>query len=195
MNCPTCTKRVRGDVRTCKHCGAVLHKSLTPWIVGAVVSVFVLAGSASAAIVLPRMAEARKLGNESAAIGALRTITTAQSLFREGDKEEDTNFDYGDLTELAEAGLIDPSLGSGAKQGYVFECRFSPFTSEFLWYATASPEDPGASGDRYFAVNQSGVAITSPEPIEVDPHTCEFSGKDLTCVGTDRAYEGPRRGY
>ena len=36
-------------------------------------------------------------------LGALKTIGTAQALFREADKEGDGNLDYGTLAELGEA--------------------------------------------------------------------------------------------
>lgn len=39
-----------------------------------------------AAIAMPNLIEARRSGNESAAIGGLRTISTSQSMFREQDK-------------------------------------------------------------------------------------------------------------
>jgi hypothetical protein len=99
-------------------------------------------------------------GSETAAIGALKTIGTAQSLFREADKEDDGNLDYGTLKELAnvrERGLIDRVLGSGTKNHYLFQVTYGASTSEFLWYATASPRIPGLTGDRYFASNHEGV--------------------------------------
>ena len=42
-----------------------------------------------AAIAIPNMLAARKNGNEAGAIGSLKAISTAQRLFREGDKEGD----------------------------------------------------------------------------------------------------------
>lgn len=47
-------------------------------------------------------------------------------------------------------------LGSGTKQGYLFECRPSALTAEFLWMATARPTGEG-TGTRYFATNHEGV--------------------------------------
>ena len=113
-----------------------------------------------AAIAIPNLIEARKNGNETAAIGALKTLGSAQALFRESDKENDGNLDYGTLSELASAGktgLIDKVLGSGTKQGYLFEASYSTLTSEFLWLSNAQPALPGTTGDRYFCVNQEGV--------------------------------------
>ena len=110
-----------------------------------------------AAIAIPNLIEARKGSNEAAAIGALRTLTTAQALFREGDKDKDTTLDYATtMGELKTANLIDGVLGSGTKQGYVFTVG-SAGGAQFTWSATASPASPGKSGDRYFFVDESGV--------------------------------------
>jgi hypothetical protein len=111
--------------------------------------------------------------NEAAAIGALKTITTSQAIFREGDKEQDGNLDYGMLTELSNVTLVDAVLGSGTKQGYFFRAAYSPTTSEFLWWGTASPQKPGETGENYYFTNQSGVIYSSKEPIRVDPETCQ----------------------
>jgi hypothetical protein len=94
---------------------------------------------------------------ERAAVAELKRIATAQSIFREGDKDQNGVLDYGTLAQLARAGLIDEELGTGTKNGYLFEAAPSSSTSEFLWFATATPETPGVSGDRYYATNQSGV--------------------------------------
>ncbi|MCW8141463.1 MAG: prepilin-type N-terminal cleavage/methylation domain-containing protein [Planctomycetota bacterium] len=111
-----------------------------------------------AAIAIPNLIEARKHGNEAAAIGALKTISTSQTVFREGDKEGDGLLDYANnLGELSNANLIDPVLGSNTKQGYIFATAHSTATSEFLWFATANPVQPRTTGDRYFATNHSGV--------------------------------------
>lgn len=110
-----------------------------------------------AAIAIPNLIEARKHGNEAAAIGALKTIGTSQSLFREGDKDGDTTLDYGTITELSNQSLIDQVLGGGTKQGYTFDVSYGSSTSEFLWYGIANPAVVGTTGDRYFATNHEGV--------------------------------------
>lgn len=107
------------------------------------------------------MAQARIHGNEAAAIGALRLLTTAQTLFREADKEGDGILDYGTLEELAQVGLIDEALGSGVKQGYRFECRPGEKAPEFLWMATATAIEPGTTGSRNFVTNHAGVIYYS----------------------------------
>jgi type IV pilus assembly protein PilA len=118
------------------------------------------------------LVQARRASNESQAIAALKALATSESTFRESDKSQDGNLDYGMLSELEKAKLIDPVLGSGTKQGYFFAAHPSTTTSEFLWFATASPEVPHATGDRYFFTNQAGVIFYSTTPFEVDPETC-----------------------
>ncbi len=117
------------------------------------------------AISVPNLIEARKHGNEAAAIGALKTLHTAQTLFREGDKEGDGVLDYGTLAELSAANLIDDVLGSGVKQGYRFAVLVSPQAPELMWMATAEPVQPPATGSRCFATNQSGAIRHAQEPI------------------------------
>jgi prepilin-type N-terminal cleavage/methylation domain-containing protein len=110
-----------------------------------------------AAIAIPNLIEARKHGNEAAAIGALKTISTSQTLYREGDKDGDGTLDYGSLSELYTYNLIDQVLGSGSKQGFLFSVEPEASSIEYRWGGIADPALPGTTGDRTFAVNHSGV--------------------------------------
>jgi hypothetical protein len=120
-------------------------------------------------------------GNEPSAIGALKTINVAQVLFRKNDTEGDGVHDYGTLSELAmlgspQDGLVDPVLGSGTKQGYLFESSHSRGGSE--WFATASPTIPTVTGNRYFATNHLGViyySTTAPIPMNTRDATLPAS--------------------
>jgi hypothetical protein len=113
--------------------------------------------------------------------GNLKTLSTAQTLFREADKESDGNFDYGTLAELGETDLVSQVLASGTKGGYLYAAGYGTSTSEFLWYATAKPQPrpptpwyqrPGPF-DRYYATNHEGVIYwTTSGPIPVDPADC-----------------------
>jgi hypothetical protein len=106
-------------------------------------------------IAIPNLIGARKGSNEAAAIGSLRTINTAQSLFREGDKDMNGILDYADsLSDLSETNLIDSTLGTGTKQGYLFAIASA---SQSAYTATACPVTQGVTGDRSFFVDQSGV--------------------------------------
>jgi type IV pilus assembly protein PilA len=129
-----------------------------------------------AAIAIPNLLHARKSANEAAAVGALKTITTSQSVFREGDKEQDGNLDYGMLSELSNVTLIDSVLGKGSKQGFFFSCSYSYLTSEFLWFALANPQVPTSSGDRYFETSAAGVIFyTTAGNLNMDTNTCTLT--------------------
>jgi hypothetical protein len=121
----------------------------------------------------------RRYGSESAAIGALKTINTSQTVFREGDKDGNEVLDYaGSTAELSDTTLIDSVLGSGVKQGYLFRVIHSAPTSEFLWMAAADPMGPlGALGDRSFLTNHTGVIyyrLSAEGPAALDPVGCEI---------------------
>ena len=118
-----------------------------------------------AAVAGPKLISARTHGNESAAIGSLKTLHMAQSLIH----EKNDRGRYGTLSELAEAELIDMVIGSGEKQGYRFECK--PTTGGEGWWATAAPAVPGTTGNRYFATNHQELIYYALEPISVDPAT------------------------
>jgi hypothetical protein len=105
----------------------------------------------------PQLICGPRSGTEAGAIGALRTITTSQWLFHQGDKDRDRIVDYAPLRELSDTYLIDPVLGSGEKNGYAFTCRPSPDVPAVFWFATANPVVPRETGDRYFCTNQAGV--------------------------------------
>ncbi|MDC3378850.1 hypothetical protein OAX78_01025 [Planctomycetota bacterium] len=107
---------------------------------------------------------------DMAPIGSMKTISAAQALFRESDKEQDGRHDYGTLTELSQHGqLVDSLLGSGTKQGYTYQATYSARVPEFQWMATAAPVS-SAAGDRFFATNQDGVVYhTTAGPIPLDP--------------------------
>jgi hypothetical protein len=112
---------------------------------------------------------------DAAAIGALKTIATSESIFREGDKDRNGALDYGSLAQLSQTQLVDGVLGSGTKQGYIFRVAASASTSEFLWFAVASPVVPLKTGDRYFCTNQSVVIYyTTSGPFSMNTTDCEI---------------------
>ena len=117
---------------------------------------------------------------EAAAIGALKTIATAQTLFREADKDRNGVLDYAaDLRALGACDLVDSVLASGDKSGYRFEvCRGGDESSaQFVWMATASPKQAD-SGQRHFAVNHAGMIYTSDKPFALNA-ACELKGGEV----------------
>ena len=137
-----------------------------------------------AAIAIPNLIQARKHGNEASAIGALKTLATSEAIFREGDKEQDGNLDYGMLSELSTTKLIDSVLGSGTKQGYLFQAVYGFSTSEFLWFGVANPAIAGTTGDRYFTTNHGGALFyTTGAALAVDTNTCLLPQAGVQTVG------------
>ena len=111
-----------------------------------------------AAIAIPNLLEARKGANESAAISALRTLVTAQSMFRDMDKDGDGAANFAaELTHLnstTNGRLIDDYLAGGTKQGYEFDMGAD--SDRYSWTATAQPISD-KTGTRNFYVDESGV--------------------------------------
>lgn len=137
-----------------------------------------------AALAAPNLTSCHRRSNDAVAIGALKTIATSESIFREGDKEEDGNLDYGTLAELSNTRLVDSVLGGGTKQGYTFAATYSHLTSEFLWFSVANPVRPGTTGDRYFETNQAGVIFyTTQGVLALDTSSCSLPNNGVLQTG------------
>lgn len=115
----------------------------------------------------------RRLRRGSYAIGNLRTIATMETIYRDGDKDQNGILDYGSLEQLGSTKLVDSILATGTKAGYLFEVAPSVVSPEERWFAIASPIDP-RGGERFFFENQKGaIFYTTSGPIRVDRVTCE----------------------
>lgn len=115
-----------------------------------------------AAFAIPNLLRSRMSANEAAATGSIRTISTGEIAYQTAGVEATTNGigKYGSLTSLgvAAAPFIDPNLGSGIKQGYLFEATPVLVANAVPKYtATATPGSPGKTGIRTFFVDESGV--------------------------------------
>ena len=117
-----------------------------------------------AAIAIPNLLRARLASNESAAIGAMRTIGSAQATFQTSASEDadgDGTGEFGDLALLSSATppYIDEVLGGGTKSGYQFLITTTGVTDtdEVMWEAGAIPLNYGVSGNRSFYIDESGV--------------------------------------
>jgi len=130
----------------------------------------------------PVLKRAQVQAREAAAVSTLKTIVTAQSLFRESDKDRNGDFDYADgLAPLIETKLLTAELEDGIRNGYRFEVHVGSKSTEFYWIARATPLDPDAGG-RVFVVNQSGIVHYAREPFELDTVTCKLP-KEVIPVG------------
>lgn len=123
-------------------------------------------GLVVAAIAAPNFVGCRCKGSPAAAIGSLRTLYTAQAIYRESEVEVvDRQAQYAEsLAELSATGtdLIDDVLGTGSKQSYRFQISADP--EGYSWDATAwaATEE---HGQRRFYTNQSGVIWFSEDDV------------------------------
>lgn len=127
------------------------------------------------AIAIPNVLSARRNANEAAAIGHLKTLSNAQTLFREADKEGDSEYDFGTLAELSDTGMIDTSLGEGVRTGYRFETSPGSANPTFIWFAVANPVFPPSTGERYFCTNHFGqIYYTSQSSLTLNTTDCQL---------------------
>ncbi len=120
-----------------------------------------------ATLALPMFLSSRSTANETAAIAAVRSISTAQVSYHASNLRDDNNdgqADYGLLTALANPGsgvppFIGPGLASGQKQGYAFSIIVTPGDAVTApsYEAWAIPSVTGKTGVRRFYVNEDGV--------------------------------------
>ena len=133
-----------------------------------------------AAIAIPNLLRARLAANESSAISALRTLSSAEETFRTSgvkDQDGDGLGEYGTLSEMAglaaigtgtavaDPPFIDNQLGQGNKSGYTFALSVAGCitgvtatnASEIDYFASAWPVAYSRSGNRTFCIDASGV--------------------------------------
>jgi type IV pilus assembly protein PilA len=135
-----------------------------------------------AAIAIPNLLRARISANESAAVGALRTLNTAQisynstyptvgfasTLLGLGDGGTSTNCGGTTAPTSGFACLIDSALETGTKSGYSFQVTGVSGTPASTYQVIASPVQPNQTGVRYFCSfadavvrNNGSTAITT----------------------------------
>lgn len=127
-----------------------------------------------AAIAIPNLMSARKNGNEAAAVGSLKAVITAQTLYRESDTDGNNTSEYASsLLALTNTGagnaddLIDEALAGGFRTGYRFVLTTpAPPQDQFVWSILANPAVPGTTGDRYFGGNMAGlIFFNASQPV------------------------------
>jgi type IV pilus assembly protein PilA len=120
-----------------------------------------------ASIAIPNLMRSKMAANEASAVGALRTINTAEvtycnnypmvgytgTLAQLGGAPASCT---GQATSTA-ACLIDNVLAQGTKAGYNFVLGGTIGTPAVTYTSSASPVAPGQSGQRYFCSDQSGL--------------------------------------
>jgi len=120
-----------------------------------------------AAIAMPNFLRARMQANETATVGALRTITTAvvtyESTYQRGYPNALVDLappPVGTPPTSAAADLIDRLLASGTRSGYSFAYVPTDTNGDGrmdFYTVNADPASPGVSGQRHFYVDHTNV--------------------------------------
>jgi type IV pilus assembly protein PilA len=111
-----------------------------------------------AAIATPNMLRTRLAANESSAIAALKTISSAAHTYRASNPgyPPDLNSLYANLTPP----YIDSVLAGGVKQGYTFNLSGTDADANGNYQgfeSYAAPISSGITGNRFFFLDTSGV--------------------------------------
>jgi len=124
-----------------------------------------------AAIAIPNLLRARIAANESAAVGALRTLNTAQISYASAYPTVGFASSLGNLggTSCAppatnSACLIDTALSGGTKSGYSFTLPSSSVTGTpaSTYQFIVTPLAPNQTGVRYFCSFEDAVVRVNP---------------------------------
>jgi type IV pilus assembly protein PilA len=101
-----------------------------------------------AAIAVPSFLNARIAANEASAISTMRTVFTVSEQYR----VRFGSYPAG-IANLSAEGYIDGTVASPTKAGYTFAYALGINFYTFQ----GNPTNPGASGNRYFYVDPTGV--------------------------------------
>ena len=134
-----------------------------------------------AAIAIPNLIESRKAANEAGAIQVMRTIVSAQTMYRDRDMDKNGIHDYcNSFGDLEQSGALRlprvPGSSEVQQSGYTFGLidPVPPATIRDSWRAVGLPVARGRSGERFFYVDDTGVirfATNGAVPDFVDDNT------------------------
>ena len=107
----------------------------------------------SAALAIPNALRMRLNANEAVAQSTLRSINTAMESYRLSNAAYPS--DLSVLTAgAAGPGYLDEAITNGRKSGYLFAIVAA---DQDTYRVTASPESAGVTGNRSFALTESGL--------------------------------------
>ncbi len=131
-----------------------------------------------AAIAVPSFLRSRIVANESAAVGSLRTLNTAQISYQSAYPTVGYAATMGAMAgtscnppSSSGACLIDTALAGGVRSGYTFGLGGITGTPNSTYQLIASPTLSNYSGIRYFCSFADAVVRTSAAAIA----TCDTS--------------------
>ena len=120
-----------------------------------------------AALAVPSFLRSKMRANEAAVVGALRSMTTANetylSSYSQGYAPDLPSLappPAGTPTSPAAAGLIDPTLAGGTRNGYKFS--YTAIDSDGNgqpeeYTVNANPVQVGTTGEKYFYVDNTNI--------------------------------------
>jgi type IV pilus assembly protein PilA len=113
-----------------------------------------------AAIVIPNVLRARIAANEASAVGAVRTLIVAETVYSQAHPAA------GYTCALTDFDEIDSTLKSGKKSGYAFELKDcaagTEGTGNVTYRIVAYPVTPNQTGVRAFCSDESAVIRVDP---------------------------------
>lgn len=131
-----------------------------------------------AAIAIPNLLQARLRANEASAVGSVRVIYSAAVTY--SMTYPDVGYPPQLLTlggvapclpSVTSACLLDDVLSQGSKGGYVFAWTGDGATPSINFTLTGTPQVVGASGQRQFCTDQSGLIHYDPSGAGCDPNS------------------------
>jgi prepilin-type N-terminal cleavage/methylation domain-containing protein len=110
----------------------------------------------NAAKSIPNLMASRRAANEASAISGIRSLTTAEAMYRQ---TRGNGTDYADMSELLAQGMIDGVLANAtgaatAKSNYVYAITLSADLSDYV--VGAAPTNT-TTGTRRFSANTPAV--------------------------------------
>lgn len=119
-----------------------------------------------AAIAIPNLLASRRASNEGSAISSLRTLHGAQMTYASTYGSGSYSSTFADLVS---ANVIDSTLGSGTKAGYVFVVTAnapSPTAPATFSFSTVPTTTSGITqtGSRNFCIRTEGVIRFESDP-------------------------------
>jgi type IV pilus assembly protein PilA len=143
-----------------------------------------------AAIAIPNLLASRRAANEGSALASMRVIFSSEATYQATGGAGQ----YGSLTDLGTAGLIDQVLrtattSTAPKSGYVFTAApvavtgLPAFDASSIAAVHTSTSSVTGTGTRSFYTNESGVMYFLTNAAGVAPPTCTATAA-RTVTGT-----------
>ncbi|HTZ47630.1 MAG TPA: prepilin-type N-terminal cleavage/methylation domain-containing protein [Verrucomicrobiae bacterium] len=122
-----------------------------------------------AAIAIPNLMRSKMAANQSSAVSSIRNINTAEVAYQSNYPSigfaatlanlggSDASCTSATFASSTSACLIDSTLASGTKSGYVFSATGGGGTPAVTYTSLATPQVSGQTGQNAYCSDQSGV--------------------------------------